>query len=80
MPTTVADLTWHVASGITILLITAIGVIVWWGFRRMIDKMDLLTVLISETREAAAVDRTSLDAHIHNEGMHCKGANCQAFR
>lgn len=76
MPTTIADFTWHIASGVTILLITAIGVIVWWGFRNLSEKVDLLIASNSDRRVETAIVKTALRDHINDEGRHCKGADC----
>ena len=80
MPSTIADLTWHVASGITMMLIAAIGVVVWWGFTKMSDKIDILISSNTNRKVESAEVRTTVNNHIDNAGVHCKGVPCVQLR
>ena len=76
MPTTVADLSWFLASGMTMVLISIVGVLVWWGFTKLSDKVDELISTVAAGQVEMAVIKTSLLDHVENEGVHCKNGEC----
>jgi hypothetical protein len=75
-PDNVYDLTWLFFSTVSVFLMSAICIIVWWWARRMCEKMDSMNTNIAKLYTAEKVNELTISTHIDNDGVHCKGVHC----
>ena len=77
VPTSTADLIWVFFSFLTPLLISGLGVLLWYIGTRILGKMDIMNNELIALRIEGATTSTSLVDHIGNDGVHCKNGDCQ---
>ena len=80
MPNNLYDLTWLFFSTLTILLITALCVILWYWAKRICSQMYEMNRSIGKLYTTEAVTSEKVITHIADKNVHCKGVNCAMLK
>jgi hypothetical protein len=76
MPDNVYDLTWLFFSSVSVFLMTAICVIVWWWAREVCKDVKGLRRDLSKLYTSEKINEVNITTHIENNDVHCKGVDC----
>lgn len=76
MPDNVYDLYWLFFSTVSVFLMTAICVIVWWWAREVCKDVKGLRRDLSKLYTSEKINEVNITTHIENNDVHCKGVSC----
>lgn len=76
MPDNIYDLTWLFFSTVSVFLMTAICVIVWWWAREVCKDVKGLRKDLSKLYTSEKINEEKITTHIDNDAVHCKGVDC----
>jgi hypothetical protein len=80
MPDNIYDLTWLFFSTVSVFLMSAICVIVWWWAREVCNDVKGLRTDLSKLYTSEKVNEEKITTHIDNEAVHCKGVDCALLK
>jgi hypothetical protein len=79
-PDNVYDLTWLFFSTVSVFLMTAICIIVWWWAKEVCKDVKGLRKDLAKLYTSEQINEVNISTHIENNDVHCKGMECLCLK